>query len=471
MGKVRKADLDRRLEAHFAIQRPYVFREVLKRSAAHWQMYAAVSGSALAMATGTSASIISGGIGFAPQPAASIRVAKSHLASFKGLPSLANVRFAIASRYAGQGFLHGARLPRRAFDAASQTLSPLIADNGVLPFNGVTGIIEPGEWVSILGQNLAAATANWNFDFPTSLAGTSVFINGKAAYLSYVSPTLINLQAPDDLARGPVSVVVTTAAGTATSTVTLSDFAPSFVLLEPSFVSGVILRPDGSGTFGGGTYDILGPTGNSFGYPTVSAQPGDIVELFGVGFGPTTPAVSAGAVFLGTAPVNNTISLYINNVLVQPTFVGLTSAGLYQINLIVPPGLGEGAVPIQLSAGGMQTQMGVLFSLYCPPILTGTGGGTLGGTAGTGGPLIGGSGGGTVGGGLGGGTMGGGPMGGGTDGGGMGGGSGGGAGGSGGGSAGGSGGGSGGGSAAIRKKPYQPKLKFGPAAESDAKNA
>src|SRR5262249_10562833 len=128
--------------------------------------------------------------------------------------------------------------------------------------------------------------------------------------------------------------------------VTLSDFAPSFILLAPRFVSGIILRSDGSGAFGGGTYDILGPTGASFGYPTVSAQAGDIVELFGVGFGPTTPAVPAGAVFLGTSPVNNPVSLYINNVLIQPTFVGVTSAGLYQINLIVPPGLGEGAVPI-----------------------------------------------------------------------------------------------------------------------------
>jgi len=60
MGKARKSDLDRRLEAHFATLRPW--REVLKRSAGHWQMYAAVGSSALAMVTGTLASIIGGGI-------------------------------------------------------------------------------------------------------------------------------------------------------------------------------------------------------------------------------------------------------------------------------------------------------------------------------------------------------------------------------------------------------------------------
>jgi uncharacterized protein (TIGR03437 family) len=113
----------------------------------------------------------------------------------------------------------------------------------------------------------------------------------------------------------------------------------------------------------------------------VAAKPGDIVELFGVGFGPTTPVVPAGKAFSGAAPVNSPITLYINNVTVTPTFVGLSSAGLYQINLIVPSGLGQGDVPIQAIAGGMQTQSFALFSLQIAssgssnPV---TGGGTLG---------------------------------------------------------------------------------------------
>ena len=141
-------------------------------------------------------------------------------------------------------------------------------------------------------------------------------------------------------------MVVRTAAGSAMTTVTLGQFAPSFSVLNRRYVAGIILRSDGSGAQGGGAYDILGPTGNSFGYPTVAAQEGDVVELFGVGLGPTTPTVPAGKAFSGAAPVANGISLYINNVRVVPTFVGLSSAGLDQINLIVPPGLGEGEVPI-----------------------------------------------------------------------------------------------------------------------------
>ncbi len=135
-------------------------------------------------------------------------------------------------------------------------------------------------------------------------------------------------------------------------------------------MAGIIVRSNGSGAYGGGAYDILGPTGSSLGYPTVAAQAGDIVELYGVGFGPTTPAVPAGAAFSGAAPCNSPIGLYINNVFVKPTFVGLSSAGLYQINLIVPRGLGEGDVPIRAVVGGMQTQMGVLFSLRELSIVT-----------------------------------------------------------------------------------------------------
>jgi len=445
MGKPRKLDLDHRLEAYFATLRSSSFRETLKRNMSNWQIYAAVSGSAMAMATSASASIIGSGVRFTREPFASVRVLKQQPASSNG--SLFPTRAKLAAVLQAQGFFN---VVRAAVDVAAQTQAPLIEPGGVVPIYSTENIIQPGEWVSIYGQNLASEIVSWKGDFPTSLGGASVTIDGKPAYLSYVSPNQINLQAPDSMTVGPVPVVVTTAAGTATSTVTLNQVAPSFCVLDQVYVAAIIVRYDGSGEYGGGTYDILGPTGIFFGYPTVAAQAGDIVEIFGVGFGPTTPAIPAGEAFAGAAPVTKTIGLTINSVVVEPLFVGLSSAGVYQINLIVPPYLGEGEVPIQVSVAGMQTQPGVLFSLQSTVVTSsgGTGGGTGGGQ---GGGTGGGQGGGT-GGGQGGGT-----------GGGQGGGSGGG---SGGGTGGGSGGGSGGGYAAIPKKPYQPKLRFTPEIEN-----
>ena len=241
--------------------------------------------------------------------------------------------------------------------------TPSISPGGIVPLDSSANTIQPGEWVSVFGTNLANSTVSWTGNFPASLGGTSVQINGKVAYLSYVSSGQINLQTPDDTALGTVPVVVTTANGSTTSTVTLDRFAPSFALLDTKHVAGIIPRSDGSGAYGGGTYDILGPTGSSLGYATVAAKAGDTVELFGVGFGPTNPAVPAGQAFSGAAPATNPVNLLINNVSVTPSFAGLSSAGLYQINLAVPAGLGPGDVPLVATVGGVETQSSVLISL------------------------------------------------------------------------------------------------------------
>jgi uncharacterized protein (TIGR03437 family) len=128
-------------------------------------------------------------------------------------------------------------------------------------------------------------------------------------------------------------------------------------------VAAIILRSDGSGAYGGGSYDILGPTGTSLGYRTVAAKAGDIIELYGAGFGPTNPAVQAGQVFSGAAPTTNPVTLRINNVSVTPAFAGLSGAGLYQLNVTVPPGLGTGDVSLQATVGGVETPSGVAISL------------------------------------------------------------------------------------------------------------
>jgi uncharacterized protein (TIGR03437 family) len=241
--------------------------------------------------------------------------------------------------------------------------APSIKAGGIVPVDSTVTTIQSGEWVSIYGTNLANSTMAWNGDFPTFLSGTSVTVHGQSAYLSFVSSGQINMQVPTDTATGIVPVVVTTAGGSSTATVTLAQFAPSFFLLDARHVAGIIVRSDGSGAYGGGTYDIIGPTGTSLGYPTVAAKAGDTMELYGTGLGPTNPVVRAGQVFYGAAPTTNPVTLLINHVSVFPTFAGLTGAGLYQINLTVPAGLGTGDVPLVATVGGTQTPPTVVISL------------------------------------------------------------------------------------------------------------
>ena len=102
----RKSDLDRRLEAYFATLRPSSLREVLKRSAANWQIYAAVTGSAVAMATSVSAADIGSGGRNTADAIASVLAAKQNIATSRYMPLINAVRQAIDRQNAGQR--HGA---------------------------------------------------------------------------------------------------------------------------------------------------------------------------------------------------------------------------------------------------------------------------------------------------------------------------------------------------------------------------
>ena len=49
------------------------------------------------------------------------------------------------------------------------------------------------------------------------------------------------------------------------------------------------------------------------------------------------------------------MTLRIGNSSLSPSFAGETSAGLYQLNVTILPGLGSGDVSLQASVGGVQT--------------------------------------------------------------------------------------------------------------------
>ena len=86
------------------------------------------------------------------------------------------------------------------------------------PLNiGPGGFVDIGPaGVTIQGTNLASQGGDWsnaivNGKLPTTLNGTSVSMGGKPAYVYYTLPSQLNVLAPD-LAPGPATVTVTTAA-------------------------------------------------------------------------------------------------------------------------------------------------------------------------------------------------------------------------------------------------------------------
>jgi uncharacterized protein (TIGR03437 family) len=192
-----------------------------------------------------------------------------------------------------------------------------------------------------------------------------VTVNGKPAYLWFVSDGQINAQAPDDTATGTVPVVVTTVAGSNNTTTTLGTAGPSFLLLGDAahHATGLVFSPTGTGgSQGGGTYDFLGPTSAGAGFRP--AKKGEVIVLYGVGFGPTDTPVPSGRIY--TCPSSGCAKLVTNP---QVTLGGVTTtvssatvagAGLYQLILTVPQNVGTGDLSLQAIANGLQTQSGIV---------------------------------------------------------------------------------------------------------------
>jgi len=249
--------------------------------------------------------------------------------------------------------------PSNAVQFAIAAPAPTITSGGIVPLYSTSTTIQPGSWISIYGANLASSTATWTGNFPTTLGGVSVTIDNKPAYLWFVSPTQINAQAPADTATGSVQVVVTNGTATATGSVTLGAQSPSFnVAADGTHAVGIVLTPNGNGSQGGGSYDFVGPQAAG----TRPVKAGETLELFGVGFGATNPAVTPGQVFSGSAPTVNPVTVTIGGVSANVSYSGMTAAGQFQINLVVPTTGKTGDQALVATVNGVSTPASVVLA-------------------------------------------------------------------------------------------------------------
>ena len=164
--------------------------------------------------------------------------------------------------------------------------------------DGDSALIAPNTWVEIKGTNLAPAgdTRIWlGSDFfgsqmPGALDGVSVTVNGKSAYVYYVSPTQVNILTPPDAIQGPVQVQLTNN-GVPSNSMSVPAQAQSLSLFEFVSTSGkayVYGRHTGDNT-------LIGPT-SLFPGLTTPVKPGELIYVAGNGFGSTDTAVVSGSV-------------------------------------------------------------------------------------------------------------------------------------------------------------------------------
>ena len=232
----------------------------------------------------------------------------------------------------------------RAFSKNSAVYLNPVGIVNAASYAPATNPVAPLEIVLLFGQNLASTSTTASLPLPISLANTQVLINGSAAPLFSVSPTLIVAQVPAHIAL-PNGV----------------SFA-TFQVMNNSIPSNPVtlyVRGSTPGVFAAGEGGV-GPAAalhanSSLITDANPALQGETIELFLTGLGSVTPGVPDGAG--GLAPPH--ASLVDHKPLVTVGGVPVTNipyaglapgyAGLYQVNIQIPSGIPAGDLNLSIT--------------------------------------------------------------------------------------------------------------------------
>jgi uncharacterized protein (TIGR03437 family) len=234
------------------------------------------------------------------------------------------------------------------------------SESGAILASGFGGaaVAAPGAFIEVYGDNLAGEVSrSWaGSDFvnnraPTSLEGASVSINGQPTFISYVSPTQLNVQIPANVPTGEPLPVVVSFRGVSSNPVMLRVVDQAGGLLAPaSFKVGdkqyvVGVRPD----------KTLIANGIP-GLPQVLAERGETLIFYGTGFGRITGTTSSlgGDIAQGTSRVVAPVQFKFGGKDARVDYAGLTpeQVGLYQFNVVVPADASSGDVEVQVIQAG-----------------------------------------------------------------------------------------------------------------------
>jgi uncharacterized protein (TIGR03437 family) len=257
---------------------------------------------------------------------------------------------------------HGAGTVFRLVPGGSPAVPPAInTSGGVVNGASFQPGIAPNAWFTIYGTNLASKTDTWvnaivNGELPTKLDGVSVSVGGDPAYVYFISPTQINALAPN-LEAGAAQVIVTNPSGISSPASTVVQTArPAFFLWPGGYA--VATRQDFSWAVKNGTFP---------GTTTVPAKPGDVIILWGTGFGPTSPSTPVGVQVPSSTTYNaaNTVTVTVGGK--AANFYGAALApgyaGLYQIAIQIPATLANGDYPVVAAVSGAQSPSTTLITV------------------------------------------------------------------------------------------------------------
>jgi uncharacterized protein (TIGR03118 family) len=231
----------------------------------------------------------------------------------------------------------------------SLAAAPPVPANVTNSASNLTGPIAPGEAIILTGTNLgpspiAVAAIPATGTLGTSLAGTSVTVNGTAAPIIYASATQTAILVPYAITGSSADIVLTFQNQT-------TDFAAPVAPTAPG-----IFTLDSSGSGAAVAFNADGSLNSA----TNAAGAGSVVAIYATGAGMTEPPGQDGLVegdILRTpvAQTSMTIGGKTAQVIYSGSAPGELSAVL-QVEVVVPTGAGTGAVPLVMTIGQASSQ-------------------------------------------------------------------------------------------------------------------
>lgn len=242
--------------------------------------------------------------------------------------------------------------------------------------------LTPGALLSIFGQNLAAPGTIRSVgladldggDLPTVFNRLSVEfqvageLGPRLGHMLFVSPGQINVQAPDFASTRGEAVEVTPVFNRGQGA---NEIRGGSIMSQTHPSSPGLFTLDSSGrndiaAVHNNNAQLVAALGR---FPGSSpAIPGEVILMFGAGFGDTSPGVPAGELVGDVARLTGNLEIEIGGIPTGPgdiLFRGLAPnfAGLYQFNVRIPANVPPGRQPILFRYNGFATQPGTVIEI------------------------------------------------------------------------------------------------------------
>jgi uncharacterized protein (TIGR03437 family) len=231
---------------------------------------------------------------------------------------------------------------------------PTIFAGGVVAYPDKNQPVSPGSYISIYGSALSDIAIDQTSTARLPLAMDNVIVTFDVpsaglsfpGHIQFITPGQVNVQVPWEL-QGQTSVQIKLAIGYQSNsnviTVPVAAYAPAF--FEYPIGSGATLAFDGN-------YKLISPSN--------PAKQGSTIAFYASGLGPVVNGPPSGDPASTTvfSKTTGTVTAIVGGQPATVTFAGLAPgfAGVYQVNVTVPPGIGAGIKTVTISIAGQTSK-------------------------------------------------------------------------------------------------------------------